>query len=274
MANLLLRGNSYCPIYRLPNGTVTKIEFVSNGQVNVLLSDDSQTVSYQFNFNDDRPSIIMNASDVLHFRLLSIDGGILGKTPLISLIPELDLQDRVNSLALNSLDKAINPAGILNIKEGQLDSKAKEAIRTAFEAANTGANSGRVMVLDQMMTYQGQEINADVLKALITQIDWSRQQISKAFGIPTDMLGSESEHSNIDQIRSLYATCLNRYTYALTSEITSKLLTDPNEYTKLDIAEVIDPDNSQAVQNLNALVGSTILDPASAKSILYAKGGI
>ncbi|MCO7126631.1 phage portal protein [Sporolactobacillus shoreicorticis] len=274
MTHLLLHGNAYCIIYRDQIGTPIKLEFVSGNQVNVLLSDDSQNLFYQFNFNDNRKPTLLNSSDVLHIRLISTDGGILGKSPLISLIPELDLQERVNKLTLNSLDKAISPAGILKIDKGILDHQAKENIRSEFEKSNTGANAGRVMVLDQIMTYQGQEINADILKTLITQVNWSRQQIAKVFGIPADMLGAESSHSNIDQIRGLYATSINRYTYPLTSEITNKLLTDPNETTRLDIAEVIDPDNSSAVKNLDILTKDGIFDTATAKSILYAKGGI
>ncbi|MFX3618738.1 MAG: phage portal protein [Sporolactobacillus sp.] len=274
MANLLLKGNSYCPIYRDLSGNPVKLEFVSNDQVNVLLSDDSQTIYYQFNFTDDRPPRLLNASDVLHFRLMSVDGGILGKTPLISLVPELDLQDRVNSLALNSMDKAINPAGTINVNEGILDAEAKENIRKEFEKANTGANAGRVMVLDQMFTYQGQKVDGDVLKGLLSQIDWTRTQVSKAFAVPMDMLNQESEHSNIDQIRGLYATCLNRYIYPITSEIQNKLLADPNERMTLDITSVVDPDNSNAVSNLTKLATAQIMDPQTALSVLYAKGGI
>lgn len=236
LVNLLFNGNTYCPIYRDPKNNPVKLEFVKNEEVNVLLSDDSQTVAYEFNFSDNRDPIVLQSEDVLHFRLLSTDG-IMGVSPLISLVDEVNLQNRTNTMTMNSLNQSINPGGILTINEGVLDAEAKENIRKAFEKANGGSNEGRTIVLDNLTTYQSSSINADALKVLIEGTAFTKEQITKAFAIPSDILNQESSHSNIEQILGLYKMCLKRYTTTLNSELTSKLCLD-NETIDIDISQV------------------------------------
>lgn len=272
-ANLLLNGNSYVLIYRdKHSGIPVKLEFVDNDEVEVKMSDDGQSLWYVVTFQDSsRRQITLASSEVLHFRLLSKDGGLMGISPLLSLRQEVQLQSNSNKLTLTSMGKSLNPSGILKVSQGLLDKKAKDNIRSEYEKANSGDNAGRVMILDSTMTFDPKSIDADVLKVL-QQVDWTRQQISKAFSVPLNYLNQESEHSNQDQIRGLYSTCLNRYTNAITSEITTKLC-KPNQEAFLDISNVVDPDYSALEKRVADGVKAGLYTPEMGQDILkQAKG--
>ncbi len=277
LCNLLLNGNSFVLIWRDPvTLKPTKLELLINMEVNVLITDDSQDLIYQINFFDDRPQLTVSAKDMLHFRLLPANVTtqliVMGTSPLMALYEENEIEKQSNKLTLTQLVKSINPSGIIQTAKGLLDSTAKENIRSDFEKQNTGVNAGRPLVLDQSMKYSPSALDPNVL-AVLKGTDWTRQQICKAFGVPTDLLSMESEHSNISQILTYYAFCLSRYMNALTSEITDKLCNYPNEKVTLDASNITDPDNSNIETRMANLVKNGVIDSQQALAILQEKGG-
>lgn len=278
LANLLLNGNSFVAIHRdIETDQPTSLELLINMEVNVLMTDDSQRLYYDIHFFDNRENITVASQDILHFRLLPANTTtqlmVMGTSPLMSLAQEVNIQEQSNKLTLTSLLKSINPSGILTVNKGLLDSKAKENIRTAFEKSNTGSNAGRPLVLDQSTTYASTAIDPNVL-SMLNGTDWTRKQICKAFGIPVDMLQTtESQHSNIEQVMTFYAACLNRYIYPITSELTLKLATLPNETVKMDTSNVTDPDNAVFEDRLAKLVKNAVITPNYAMQLLEQKGG-
>ena len=57
-------------------------------------------------------------NDVLHFRLLSKNGGMTGISPLSALSNELNIKNDSNKLTRAALSQAIMAPGILKIKKG------------------------------------------------------------------------------------------------------------------------------------------------------------
>ena len=238
IAQMLLTGNAYA--LRRLDGSGEYLEFVSPSHISQYLSDDGQTTTYDITFNGTQEDDLKNvpADDVIHLRLLSTDGGLTGKSPLTALVDELTLQSGNNKLANSVFNKSANPSAMLKLNTGnKLNSEGREAVRTAFEEANTGANAGRVMVMDGTFDYSQLEVKSDVAK-LLTATDWTRSQIAKAFMLPSDMLGSESEHSNADQIRATYNNTIGRYLAPALEELSMKygedIIADIREATDLD----------------------------------------
>lgn len=276
LANLLLNGNAFCVIHRDPfTNAPVKLELLINMEVNVMISDDYQNLCYYLNFFDNREPIVVPSSEILHFRLLAADVNstliVMGTSPLMSLAQEVQIQNQSNKLTLTSLVKTINPSGILKVNKGLLDKKAKENIRSEFESSNTGANAGRPLVLDQAVDYKSVSVDENILN-LLKGTDWTRAQICKAFGVPSDLLQMESEHSNIAQIMSFYAACLNRYINPLISEITNKLCS-PGEKVTMDVTPITDPDNSAFENRIGGLVKNGVLSADAALALIQQKGG-
>lgn len=253
LASLLLSGNAYVVITgRDVNNVPTRLEMASPLQVNVLLSDDSQDISYQVNWNDSRAEETYNPSDVLHFRLLSPYGNessnyLTGISPLYSLKNDLAVQEQSKQLTLSTLMNAIHPSTILTLPDAQVSNEAKDALRDSFQAQASGDNVGKVFVLDQSAQLSTLAIDSDVA-SFLSNYDFSQQQIAKAFNIPNSVLDDQKgdQQSNTDQIRSLYADALLPYMNAITSELTLKL----GVKVSLDVNSVIDVTNQNLIDNL------------------------
>lgn len=263
MAQMLLDGNAYALRREDDNGH-EYWEYVSPSHVLVKLADDGQSLSYDFSFDsvDEHDEKDVEANDVIHFRLLGIDGGLMGRSPLESLQPELSLQKSSRNLALNIFKRAINPTSVLNYPT-KLAPEQKEEARVALEKANTGENAGRALVMDNKATFEQMEIKSDVAK-LLQSTDWTREQIAKVFMIPSDSLGSESQHSNIDQMQAQYNTALGRYIAAVVDELRLKL----DQPIITNVREAIDLDGSKIEARTIALVKDHVIDSSVGVEIL------
>lgn len=250
IAQMLLTGNAYA--LRRLDGSGEYLEFVSPSHIQQYLSDDGQVTTYDITFNGTQEDDLKNvpADDVIHLKLLSTDGGLTGKSPLTALVDELTLQSGNNKLASIVFNKSANARDILKLTTGQkLNDEGREAVRTKFEKANTGINAGRAMVMDGTFDYSQLEVKSDVAK-LLSATDWTRAQIAKAFMLPSDMLGSESEHSNADQIRATYNNTIGRYLAPALEELSMKY----GENIIADIREATDLDGAMLEQRTTNLI--------------------
>ena len=113
-------------------------------------------------------------------------------------------------------------------------------------------------------------INADVAKYL-SQLDWGRTQIAKAFGVPDSYLnGTGDQQSSINMISALYVNGLNKYIEPMLSEINTKL----GGNISIDMQSIIDYGNQQLTTNLINLVDKGIVATKEAHDILLSKGVI
>lgn len=267
VASLCLTGNAYVTIDRAKDKkTPTRLEIIPPTGVEITLLDDAVGLQYTITYEDERERRVYDAADMFHFRLMSFgdqNAQYIGVSPLKALNHELAVQDKSVKMSLNALAHAINPSYTLTAPEGVLDASAKNTIREEFEKQNTGNNAGKPIVLDQGLALGTLKVDTDIVKEL-QNVDWTRNQIAKVFGIPADMLNLESAHSNIDQIRSFYATSLNRYIHPIVSELTAKIGTK----IEYDISPAVDPDGSARLNNLIKLATAKTTDPET-KSYIF-----
>lgn len=259
VASLCLTGNSYVTIDRDGNNNPTRLECLPPDNVSITLTDNAAGLLYTVHYDDERDDRVYNAENMFHFRLMSFgdqNAQYIGVSPLKALNHELNVQDRSVKMSLSALSHAINPNYTLTAPEGVLDPEIKNNIRDEFEAQNTGTNAGKAIVLDQGLQLGTLKVDVDIVKEL-QNVDWTRKQIAKVFGLPADMLNLESAHSNIDQIRSFYATSLNRYVGPIVSELTAKI----GSKISYDISPAVDPDGSTRLNNLIKLATAKSTDP-------------
>lgn len=268
LIQLLLDGNDYVQIIRGLNGQLTSLKSLPNSIVHPYLTPDGQSIIYQVDAVNSMPPETLLAPEVMHFRLMPDKNGI-GVSPLQSLVNYLQISQANSQLQQNQVANQINPGGILNFKNANLNANAKKAAREAFESANTGPNGGHVMVLDSNSEYQPFEIKADLLKALTDNANFGASQVSKAFGIPSDLLGSESEHSNIDQMKSTYIGSIMRYANAVIDEVSEKIGIDDVE---MDIESSLDIDSSTAITQINSMMQAQTITYQQAQAMLIDKG--
>lgn len=268
-AQLLLDGNAYAYIWRNVNGVPQRLEYLRPSQVSVFLLDDGSGLIYDLTFDEPQINLMQSVpqGDMLHFRLLSKSGGMLGISPLIALQNELQIKDSSNKLTLNALSKAIVPNGLLKIKgAGLLDAKQRAAESNQF-VKQLNQSTGPV-VLDDLSDYQQIEIKSDVSK-LLASTDWTSKQIAKVYGIPDSYLnGQGDQQSSLSMIEGMYANALNRYARSIQSELENKL----HDTVTVDISGAIDQDGSSYATVIGDLTSKNAISGNQATFLLQQKG--
>ena len=248
-AQLLLSGEAFAYRWRNENGRDIKWEFIRPSQVTVNRFEYENGLYYNISFEDPKiaTKLYVPQSDVLHFRLLSVDGGKTGVSPLDALNREINIQKASDRLTLSALKNALNANGILKVKGGGLldektkMSRSREAMRQM---------QGGPLVLDDLEDFTPLEIKSNIAQ-LLSQTDWTSKQFAKVYGIPDSYLGGQGDQqSSIEMISGMYANAVSRYIRPFVSELTYKLGDDIDT----DLFPAVDPTGSTYIKRINELV--------------------
>lgn len=269
-AQLLLGGEAFIYRWRNINGIDNHWEYLRPSQVSAYLLDDGSGLIYNITFDEPKIGVKMNVpqNDILHFRLLSKNGGMTGISPLSALSNELNIKNDSNKLTRAALSQSIMAPGILKItKEGKVNWKIKAMRAKEFMRQTQVANNGPV-VIDDLEEYSPLEIKSDIAK-LLAQADWTGNQIAKVYGIPNSYLnGQGDQQSSLDQIKGMYANALSRYMESIVSELNNKLSTTIH----YNIRPAIDPLQDSYAQVLSGLTKDGMLAHNQARYLLQETG--
>jgi HK97 family phage portal protein len=269
LLQLCLSGNAYVPLVG------DSLEHVPNSDVQINYLPGNQGIIYTVNEYNGRPKMTLRQDQMLHFRLMPDPAYryLVGRSPLESLQGALKIDKASTDSNLAVMNNQINPPGRLKISNFISDGQDLEDAREAFEKANMGENSGRLMVLPDGFDYSQLEVKADVFKALAANSAYSADQISTAFGVPSDILGggtsTESQHSNISMIKATYLANLNSYVNPLVDEIRLKGHAPDLE---LDIKDMLDVDDSMLISQVKDLASAGVLGVEQAQFMLQRSG--
>lgn len=253
-AQMLLGGEAFAYRWRNDNGRDMKWEYLRPSQVTFNRLDNQNGLYYNITFDDPRipPKQHVPQSDILHFRLLSVDGGLTSVSPLMALGRELDIQKASDKLTLNSLKNALNANGILKIKGGGLlDFKTKVSrSRQAMKQMQGGP-----LVLDDLEDFIPLEIKSNVAQ-LLKQADWTTGQFAKVYGIPENVVGGQGDQqSSLEMSSNVYSKAVARYLRPFLSELSQKLSCDVDA----DIFPAVDPTGANYISRINSMVKSGTL---------------
>lgn len=253
-AQMLLGGEAFAYRWRNDNGRDMKWEYLRPSQVTFNRLDNQNGLYYNITFDDPRipPKQHVPQSDILHFRLLSVDGGLTSVSPLMALGRELDIQKASDKLTLNSLKNALNANGILKIKGGGLlDFKTKVSrSRQAMKQMQGGP-----LVLDDLEDFTPLEIKSNVAQ-LLKQADWTTGQFAKVYGIPENVVGGQGDQqSSLEMSSNVYSKAVARYLRPFLSELSRKLSCDVDA----DIFPAVDPTGANYISRINSMVKSGTL---------------
>lgn len=219
-ASLLFYGEAFVYLHR-QNGKIVTAELLRNQNVNYNQNDYVGGLKYNITFDDSKQSSIQGVpqSDVLHFKLFTFTGRE-AKRPIDALSDDLKLKRKLYKFASESIDHAIKLDGNLKIvKDSVISGKLRDA-RARKIKKDTGAN---ILVTDSAEEFT--PINStDEADRLISQLNWTTEQIAKVYDIPSDFLGGKGDQqSNLEQIDDRYKKSLRKYTDILCDEIDFKL---------------------------------------------------
>lgn len=253
-AQLLLGGEAFLYRWRNENGRDVRWEFIKPSNITYNPLNTLDGLYYNVSFDDPHiePKLAVPQSDVLHFKLLSVDGGKSGVSPLMALSREIEIQKASDNLTIDSIKNALNANGILKIKNGGLlDFKTKMSrSRQAMKQMRGGP-----LVLDDLEEFTPLEIKSNVAQ-LLKQTDWTSKQFAKIYGIPDTYLGGKGDQqSSIEMISGMYANAVARYVRPVVNELIYKLGTDID----IDLFPAVDPLGATYIKRVNDLADSKII---------------
>lgn len=248
-AQMLLGGEAFAYRWRNDNGRDMKWEYLKPSQVSFNRLDNQNGLYYNITFDDPHiaPKQHVPQNDILHFRLLSVDGGLTSVSPLMALGREFNIQKASDKLTISALKNALNANGILKIKGGGLlDFKTKlSRSRQAMKQMQGGT-----LVLDDLEDFTPLEIKSNVAQ-LLSQADWTTGQFAKVYGIPESIVGGDSDQqSSLEMIYNIYFKTVSRFLRPFVSELSKKLSCEVDA----DILPAVDPTGSNYIGLINSMV--------------------
>lgn len=247
-ANALLNKNSYLQIKR-KNNQITELRHLPSSQVR--LKDDGKTIHYivtRENGDEDKLSYY-DVIDLSFYTLNGFDG--LNIVDVLAQVIETDANGK--AFLNNFLKNGTHAGGILKMQGASLNKAAREKAREEFQKSMSGTKqAGKVLVMDDTMSYENLEVDTEVLK-LIQNSKPSTSEVAKAFGIPLHKFGIETSSIDITEANIDYlSNTLGQYMRAITSELDFQLFTneESKEYSihfDTNDIKVLDPETQAKV---------------------------
>ena len=269
IAQMLLYGNAYCTIDKDSKGVTQGITLLRDDQVSEIIINDG-SLTYLVNFDEaNKPSLYYDSDEILHFRLVTVGTDTskqyFGRSPLVALAPEITIQGLSNNLTKATLKNSISPNAIISVPDAQLDRDAKNVIRDGFVESTTGDNLGKPIVLDASATLSTLDKLTPEVATFLSNLDWTKQQISKVFGVPDSYLnGQGDQQSSLQMTTQLYNSSIQRYKNPIISELELKL--------GVPVQLSADITDDELITRLSGLVDAGILNSVDANQKLVDKG--
>ncbi|MCE5023481.1 phage portal protein [Staphylococcus simulans] len=264
--NALLTSHGYVEIIRDKLGLPEALVFRKTSEVQLKVSDGGYYY-YKFRTITENGKMIerkINFDDMLDIKFYSLDG-INGLSLLDTLNKTIDADNNGKDFLNNFLRNGTHAGGILKMKGVLNDKKARNRAREEFHRAFSGTKqAGKVVVLDESMTFDQLEVDTEVLK-LIRENKSSTREIAGVFGIPLHKFGVETTNMSITDANLDYLSTLKPYTTCVCAELNFKFndeITDDFKEFIFDTTEirVVDEKTQAEIDKINLDSGKTNID--------------
>lgn len=203
MVHLLLWGNAYAQILRDRAGRVAGLYPLLPNRMSVNRDEGGQLYYTYQRVTEENPNfrrggeVVLPAEDVLHIPGLGFDG-LIGYSPIAMARNAVGMTLACEEYGASFFANGARPGGVLQ-HPGVLKDPAK--LRESWQAVYGGAaNTGKVAVLEEGMTYQQIGIPPEEAQFLETR-KFQVDEIARLYRIPPHMVGDldKSSFSNIEQ---------------------------------------------------------------------------
>lgn len=224
-SNLLIFGNSYALIDRDDNGNPIALYPLNTRNVSVVQAHSdaiSGKLVYKYALTGNRTRVI-ESKDMIHFKMLSTNGGMTGNSPINSLSNLLELFDT----NINSVQRYLQDNGftnVLTLKNDKVSDETRQELKRKF--MNNNANSSTI-ILDDGFSFSSIDRSSGIISESLKVQELIIRRISAVFGVGVPRLGIENVHSSESQSNQNYVqSTLGYYFDLITNELSFKLDTD------------------------------------------------
>lgn len=205
---LNLRGNGYMYADRRSDGTVRRLVGLMPERVAILQSPEG---GYYYNITAPllgSASQFATSEDIVHVRNLSIDGGVLGLSPIACSQNSVGLSLSSQKHAALFFRHGTSLSGVLQAPN-RLSEEAAKRLAQSWQANYSGNDAHhRVAVLEDGIAFEPISI-APEDSQMIESMRWSSEEICRIFGIPGWLVGvpiTTGTYANIESAQLSYVS--------------------------------------------------------------------
>lgn len=196
--HLALRGNAFCQILANGRGEITELIPIHPDRVRMeLLTEGDYRYRIQ---NQAGHELVLPRGEVWHLRGLSSDG-LLGLSPIELSRESLGMALAAQDYGARFFNNDAKPTGgWIEFPGNFKDAEAKRVFRESYQAAQSGANRGKVLVLENGMKFH--EVGVTNKDAQFLELrKFQITDIARLFRVPPHMIADldRATFSNIEQ---------------------------------------------------------------------------
>jgi HK97 family phage portal protein len=196
--HLALRGNAFCQILANSRGEITELIPIHPDRVRMELLSSGD---YRYRIRDQAGSeIVLPRGEVWHLRGLSSDG-LIGLSPIELSRESLGMALAAQDYGARFFNNDAKPTGGWIEFPGTFkDPEAKRVFRESYQAAQSGSNRGKVLVLENGMKFH--EVGVTNKDAQFLELrKFQITDIARLFRVPPHMIADldRATFSNIEQ---------------------------------------------------------------------------
>lgn len=265
-ANALLTSHGYVEIIKDRNNKPVNLVFHKTSTITLKQKDNGEFYYALLSVLDNGKRLERNIDfeNMIDIKFYSLDG-INGLSLLNTLRNTIESDKNGKEFLNNFLRNGTHAGGILKMKDVVDNKQGRERARDEFHKAFSGTKqAGKVVVLDESMTFEQLEVDTEVLK-LIRENKSSTREIAGVFGIPLHKFGIETSNMSITDANLDYLSTLKPYITCVCSELNFKFNKDTEDVIKefkFDTTEirVVDEKTQAEIDKINIDSGKVTLD--------------
>lgn len=268
VSQLVLNGNAYAFINRDSRFIPTALHPIQSMNVTPYMSDGELFYRVQ---QQGFPSVVP-ATDMLHFKGLSMDNVLVGKSPI-----QLHAETLGIDLAAIKSSASVYKNGTLKFllkSAGQISEAQAKPLRQSLDDVIDG--NLRSTVLPQGVEMERLSLSPQEAQYIESRT-FSAEEIARIFGVPSSMIGAkDAGKTSVEQeYQDFYARTLMAYCKNIEQELNRKLLQEidkPNYYYKFNFNSLLRASANDRADFYNKGIRGGWLSPNEARAFEDANG--
>ena len=189
VASICLRGNAFIEKKFIANRLVSLVPLLPQNMVVKRLT----TGALEYKYTENGNERIIPVKNMMHIRGFRLDGGC-GMMPTMAGVDVFGAAMSVDEAAAKIFENGLQSTGFLS-SENALTKEQRDRLRQNLQSFIGSKNAGKLMVLENKLTYQNVTMNPEAAQLLESR-SFSIEEICRWFRVPPYMVGHTTKQSS------------------------------------------------------------------------------
>ncbi|KTI56276.1 portal protein [Enterobacter kobei] len=189
VASICLRGNAFIEKKFIANRLISLVPLLPQNMVVKRLP----SGALQYKYTEDGTERMIPVKNMMHIRGFGLDG-VCGMMPTMAGVDVFGAAMSVDEAAAKIFENGLQSTGFLS-SENALTKEQRDRLRQNLQSFIGSKNAGKLMVLENKLTYQNVTMNPEAAQLLESR-SFSIEEICRWFRVPPYMVGHTTKQSS------------------------------------------------------------------------------